>query len=161
MSRGFEKISLEQFIKDVKISEVYDEYTIPVRSTTTSAGYDIKVLYDITINPNEIVKIPTGLKAYMLDDECMLIIVRGSVGVKHNIRMCNQVGLIDSDYYNNVNNEGHIWVTLQNHGKNVVNFKKGDRIVQAIFIKYLKTDQDIVNEKRIGGFGSTDGGNYE
>lgn len=72
------------------------------------------------------------------------------MGFKYNIRLCNQVGVIDSDYYNNQDNEGHIWIKIQNEGNKDVNFKKGDAIVQGIFLKYLttKNDETLKQERR-------------
>ena len=78
------------------------------------------------------------------------------MGFKYNIRMCNQVGIFECDYYNNETNEGHIFVKLQNEGNQKVNFKAGDRIVQGIFSKYLITDNDNATGIRKGGIGSTD-----
>ena len=86
--------------------------------------------------------------------------IRSSLGFKYNLRMCNQVGIIDSDYYNNINNEGHIFVKIKNEGQEDVILKKNDRYVQGIIQKYYIVD-DEDNEyydKRIGGFGSTNKG---
>ena len=100
--RKFEKISLNQFIKDTGLTEKeYNEYNLPKRSTKYSAGYDIVTLTDFTINPNEIKLIPTGIKADMNDKEVLMIYIRSSLGFKFNIRMCNGTGIIDKDYYNN------------------------------------------------------------
>ena len=141
--RDFEKISFEQFKKDVKDDkELYDEYMIPQRDSDSTAGYDILLLEDITIKPNEIIKIPTGLKCVFNKDEVLLLVVRSSMGFKYNIRLCNQVGVIDADYYNNPDNEGHIFVKIQNEGDKEVTINKGDAIAQGIFIKYLVTDSD-------------------
>ena len=154
--RKFEKISFEQFKKDIKDDkELYDSYTIPIRSTKNSAGYDFKAIYDYTIKPNEILKIPTGIRACMEDDDVLFIIDRSSMGFKYNVRMCNQVGVIDADYYS-CDNEGHIWIKLQNEGDKDYIVKKGDAMIQGIFMKYLKTDDDIESDNiRNGGIGST------
>ena len=69
--------------------------------------------------------------------------------------MCNQVGIIDSDYYNNENNEGHIWVCLQNEGKKTYIVKKGESFAQGIFQKYYLAENDNTNKIRNGGLGST------
>ena len=141
--RDFEKISFEQFKKVVKDDkELYDEYMIPQRDSDYTAGYDILLLEDITIKPNEVMKLPTGLKCSMNKDEVLLLVVRSSMGFKYNIRLCNQVGVIDADYYNNPDNEGHIFVKIQNEGDKEVTIKKGDAIAQGIFMKYLITDSD-------------------
>ena len=143
MDRFFEKISFEQFKKDVKNDKnLYESYNIPARATKNSAGYDFTCIEDFTIRSGEIKKIPTGIKAKMLSDEMLQLYVRSSLGFKYNIRLTNQVGIIDSDYYNNKDNEGHIWYSIQNHGDKDMAFKKGDRIVQGIFTKYLLTSDD-------------------
>ena len=71
------------------------------------------------------------------------------MGFKYNVRLCNQVGVIDADYYNNEDNEGHIWLRIQNEGDKAVEFKKGEAIAQGIFMKYLTTNSDnILTDKR-------------
>ncbi len=67
---------------------------------------------DIVIKPREIVKIPTGYKANFNSDEGLLLIMRSGLGFKYNLRLTNQVGVIESDYYNNETNKGHMWVSI-------------------------------------------------
>ena len=141
--RDFEKISFKQFKKDIdKNINLYNNIKIPQRDSDATAGYDICILKDIKLKPNEILKIPTGLKCCFEKDEVLLLVVRSSMGFKHNIRLCNQVGVIDADYYNNKDNEGHIWIKIQNEGNEEVYLKAGKAIVQAIFLKYLTTNND-------------------
>lgn len=142
--RDFEKINFKQFCKDVcNDKKLYDNYKLPVRDSKLTAGYDIYLLQDLELKPNEIIKLPTGIKAYFQDDEVLLIVVRSSVGFKYNLRLVNQVGVIDADYYNNKNNEGHIFVKIRNEGKETVKFKAGEAIAQGIFLKYLITKSDL------------------
>ena len=94
----------------------------------------------------------------MNSNEFLSIYIRSSLGFKWNIRMCNQVGIIDADYYNNSENEGHIFVCLMNEGDKVLEIKKGDRIVQGIFMPFLITDDDKTTDIRMGGIGSTNKG---
>ena len=146
MERYFEKISFAQFKKDIKDDkELYYAYVLPQRKTKYSAGHDFFALEDIEILPGEVKKIPTGYKAKFLEDEVLLIIVRSSMGFKYNIRLTNQVGVIDSDYYNNIENEGHIYVSLQNEGKEKIVIKKGTGYVQGLFIKYLTSEDPVAN----------------
>lgn len=141
--RDFEKISFEQFKKDVGDDiDLYNEYQLPQRDSDRTVGYDIYLLEDVTIKPNEIKKLPTGIKSYFQNDEALLLVVRSSMGFKYNIRLCNQVGIIDPDYYNNQDNEGHIWAKIQNEGEEPVTLRKGEAIVQGIFINYLTTNSD-------------------
>jgi dUTP pyrophosphatase len=156
--RDFEKISFKQFKKDVKDDkELYESYKLPSRGSTAAAGYDLFLVENLTIAPNEIVKIPTGVKMRCEKDEVLLIIVKSSTGFKYNIRLVNQVGVIDADYYNNPGNEGHIMVALVNMGKDEFVIHKGERVAQGIFLGYLTTDNDQAGAgaERQGGFGST------
>ena len=155
--RKFEKISKDNFFNSVPNGN-YEDIILPKRSTKNSAGYDFYSLYDITIKPNERVVIPTCIKVCMNENEFLGIYIRSSLGFKYNIRMCNQVGIIDADYYNNKDNEGHIFVCLQNESDKEVVIKKGDRFVQGIFMSYLITDDDCATDTRKGGIGSTNEG---
>ena len=155
--RKFEKISLKEFIKDTGLTEKeYNEVTLPKRATKNSAGYDFHLLENITLKPKEIKKIPTAIKTEMNNDEVLMIHIRSSLGFKYNMRMCNQTGIIDSDYYNNQDNEGHIFIKVQNEGTETIILKAGDRFAQGIFIKYLTTDdEEEIKNNRQGGIGST------
>ena len=141
--RDFEKITFKQFSKDIKEDkELYEKYKLPTRDSEATAGYDFFLLEDLEIKPNEIIKIPTGVKAYFEYDEVLLIFVRSSMGFNYNIRLVNQVGIIDADYYNNKDNEGHIFIKIQNEGEKTVKFSAGEAIAQGIFTKYLTTKSD-------------------
>ena len=141
--RGFEKISFDQFKKDVEDNlELYNEFILPNRDTFHAAGYDFHAIKEFVLKPGDIKKIPTGVKVRMCNDEVLFLCVRSSQGFTYNIRLCNQIGIIDSDYYNNEVNEGHIWIALQNEGDKDYVVKKGDGIAQGIFSQFLLTDDD-------------------
>ena len=157
MMRKFEKISFEQFSKDINEDlDLYKSYNLPVRKTKNSAGYDFESLISFTLKKGETIKIPLGIKACMNSDEVLMLFVRSSQGFKYNIRMCNQVGIIDSDYYNNESNEGHIFIKLKNEGESDYVVVKGDAICQGIFTKFLTVDDEVVVDTlRTSGIGST------
>ena len=145
--------------------EVVKEYAnkginLPVRKTKHSAAYDIEAAEEVVLpsfqKGMKPTLIPTGLKAYMQSDEVLLIVPRSSGPKKQGISFPHNVGVIDSDYYNNPDNEGHIFVQCINLKDEDVVIKKGEAIAQAIFQKYLTVDDDNAEGKRIGGFGSTD-----
>lgn len=132
---------------------------IPVRSTAHSAGYDIEAAEDIILPKftpgSKPTLIPTGLKAYCEADECVLLLNRSS-GPKKGFILANSVGLVDSDYYGNENNDGHLFFAYFNCSGEDIEVKKGDKIGQAVFTKFLVTDDDNATGSRTGGFGSTD-----
>ena len=158
--RNFEKVSIDEFSKYYDKS-LYEEYLLPRRMTAHSAGYDFFAIEGFTIKPGEIKKIPTGYKAIFGNNEVLMIFVRSSMGFKYNVRMTNQVGIIESDYYNNIDNEGHLFVSLQNEGDKDFVVKKGDAYAQGIFLKFLICDDDNATSKRNGGIGSTNKGRKE
>ncbi len=131
--------------------------SLPVRKTAASAGYDFEAGESVTIRPDEQVMVPTGIKAYMQPDEVLTIHIRSSMAVKHQLVLVNSVGIIDADYYDNPDNEGHIYIALWNRGSEPFAIRKGDRIAQGIFGRYLVADDDAVGQgaERQGGFGST------
>lgn len=152
--RKFEKVSIDEFSKYYD-KTLYEEYDLPKRMTSHSAGYDFFAIEGFTIKPGEIKKIPTGYKATFGNDEMLMILVRSSMGFKYNVRMTNQVGIIESDYYNNIDNEGHMFVSLQNEGDRDFVVKKGEGYAQGIFTKFLICDDDVITNERKGGLGST------
>lgn len=142
------------FTKKYRGFEILDDYldnniNLPTRHTSQSAGYDLESAFDVNLVCNKVILVPTGLKAFMLPDEVLLIHIRSSLAFKHQIILANGVGVIDADY------NGHIMIPLLNLSNETFNITKGMRIAQGIFQKFLITDDDNVNEIRQGGFGST------
>lgn len=132
---------------------------LPIRKTKYSAGYDIEAAEDVIIpsfkkgmNPT---LVKTGLKAYMQDDEMLLLYNRSSNPKKKGLILANSVGVVDKDYYGNPDNDGHIMFAFYNIKEEDVEIKKGEAIGQAIFQKFFVTDDDVAQGERIGGFGST------
>jgi len=139
-------------IRGFEILQGYENSGIilPTRKTAFSAGYDLQAAENVLVSNKKISLVPTGLKAFMLSDEVLMIYIRSSLAVKYGVTLANGVGVIDADY------NGHIILP-------VVSFfgefeiKKGMRIAQGIFQKYLPVDGDKigVGATRAGRFGST------
>lgn len=156
--RRFEKISYDMFKKLVSDDKnLYDSIMLPKRSTKYSAGYDIRSIEEGVIPPHQSKIFKTGLKVCMNSDEVLYIYSRSSFGYKYDVCLTNNVGVIDSDYYNNVDNEGHFQVKLTNNGNSDFKVNINDRIAQGVFMKYLTVDdEEEINSVRTGGFGSTE-----
>ena len=133
---------------------------LPKRSTKYAAGYDVEAAEDTIIpafKPGvKPTLIPTGLKAYMQDDEMLCLYNRSSNPKKKGLVLANSVGIVDKDYYGNSDNDGHIMYAFWNFKDEDIKVEKGERIGQAIFQKYLVADNDVAGGERTGGFGSTD-----
>lgn len=148
-------------VRGFEIAKGYEDKDIhlPVRKTKHSAGYDVEAAEDVLIPSFKLgckpTLIPTGLKAYCLDDEYYMLVNRSS-GPKKGLVMCNSIGIIDSDYYGNIDNDGHFYFQYYNFLDYDIVIHKGDIIGQVIFQKYLLCDNDNAAGIRTGGFGSTD-----
>lgn len=130
-------------------------YIMPERKTKFSAGYDFYCPKKIVISPNKTAVIGTGYKVKLERDEVLLLHIRSSMAFKRNLMMVNSVGVIDSDYYNNEDNEGEILIGLLNIGNDIVTIERGERFAQGIVVNY-RTWGDEPETERKGGVGSTD-----
>lgn len=188
----FYKVSWEQFKKDAEklilpylndhnlytaldfddngelFKNTYDAITLPRRSTKRSAGYDFYMPFDkIPLYPGESIVIPTGIKMELTPSCYLALYPRSSYGFKYKMRLDNTVGIVDADYYNNKDNEGHIMIklsceleppkfTVLNHAIPVLTLDRNDKFAQGIITLYGVTDDDEpCDSERTGGIGST------
>lgn len=149
---------------------------LPKRGTKHSVGYDIFAFEDVLVpsiwknvfknlknfcsgkkDYEDVLptKILTGVKAYFLEDEVMIIANRSSGPSKLGLVMSNSLGIFECDYYNNPSNDGNIIFQYYNFFPYDVTIKKGEKIGQAYFQKFLIADNDKAEGIRIGGIGST------
>lgn len=140
---------------------------LPQRATKNSAGYDFEAAQDVMIPPIwralsgfniKPILVPTGIKAKMEPDEALFMYNRSSNPIKNFLLLGNGTGVVDSDYYSNEDNDGEIHFQFWNFGLTEKVIKKGDRIGQGVFKKFLLVDGDSETPKktRKGGHGSTD-----
>jgi dUTP pyrophosphatase len=170
--RKFEKVSMDtfkeflekksdalesQWQRDNKAEYFEKKLPIPKRKTAYSAGYDFTCPYDVYIEPGKAVMIPTGIKVMLDPGKKLDLYPRSSLGCKHFGMLANTVGIIDSDYYNNEENEGHILAMIRNTGDKPFHIKQGERFCQGIITSFYTVDGDDIGkgEKRKGGIGST------
>ena len=161
----FEKVSEAQFVKDwmdafscteQEACAVYDRISLPERATKGSAGYDFHCPVQLTLKPQDVVKIPTGIRCRIDEGWVLKCYPRSGLGFKFRLQLNNTVGIIDSDYYDS-DNEGHIMAKIMNdsrEGKELT-IKAGDGFMQGIFVEYGITVDDEADQIRNGGFGST------
>jgi dUTP pyrophosphatase len=145
-TRGFEVII------DAK-RKTTGEIILPTRGTSKAMAYDFYANDTYVIEPNKIAKVWTDVKAYMGDNECLILNVRSSMGGK--FMLANTSGWIDADYYSNENNDGNIGVFLKNISGETLTINKGERVAQGAFFNFLVADNGNTDIVRAGGFGST------
>ena len=148
-------------IRGFEIAKGFEDkgINLPRRKTKYSAGYDVEVAEDVIIpsfkKGMKPTLIKTGIKAYMQDNEYLMLVNRSSNPGKKGLVLANSVGIVDKDYYGNENNDGHIMFAFYNIKDEDIEIKKVERIGQAIFTPYLTVDNDNAEGERNGGFGST------
>lgn len=133
--------------------KVTPEALLPVRSTRTSAGYDLFANEPIKVPANGRALVKTGVTCKMEDNEYLAIVPRSGLAIKKGITVLNAPGTVDSDYYPN-----EIGVELYNTTEEDFIVNVGDRIAQAILQEYKVTTPDnVIEQERTSGFGSTGG----
>lgn len=144
----------------IKIKALCDNFLMPERKRN-SAGYDLKLQEDVILNSKVDNVIRLGFATEIPEGYCGLLMMRSSAGLK-GIKLLNTVGVIDSDYrgewiaHLDVETSGTVYRELA--------YKRGDRILQAVFVPVLQTELSLVTElseteRGTGGFGSTGTGN--
>ena len=103
--------------------------------------------------------VPTGIKCQMAPNTSLELYVRSSAPLKNWLMLANGVGVVDADYYNNIDNEGEIFFQVINLSPFPILLKKGDTIGQGIIREYKVVSDDKAVGARVGGFGST-GANF-
>lgn len=144
--RGFEVVADEK-------RKTVGNVMLPTRGSSKAMAYDFYANEDYSVMPNEIVKVWTDVKAYMQENECLVINVRSSMGGK--FMLANTIGFIDADYYSNENNDGNIGIFLKNISNDTQSIRKGDRVAQGVFFNFLVADNGNTDSIRTGGWGST------
>ena len=144
--RGFETVIDEK-------RKTVGSVTLPTRGSSTAMAYDFYANDYYAVAPNAIVKVWTDVKAYMQENECLILNVRSSMGGK--FMLANTQGWIDADYYSNEGNDGNIGIFLKNISDETQTINKGDRIAQGAFFNFLVADNGNTDNIRKGGFGST------
>ena len=148
-------------MREFDVAKGYEEYdiTFPMRSTKASAGYDFYCVEDIEIPPFELGReptmVPTGLRAIFPTNEFLMLVNRSSNPKKKGLVIPSSMGVVDSDYAGNPDNDGAIFFTFWNMKKEAVHLKAGEKLGQGIFVQYGTTDSDNAKGERTGGFGST------
>lgn len=141
---------------NVAVKKLRPGAMLPTYGSAGAAGADLYACLEneITIQPGESVKIPTGIAMEVPQGCAGLIYARSSMGTKRGLAPANKVGVIDSDY------RGEISVVLLNHGSQPQVIAPGERIAQLLITPvltpvYQEADALSDTDRGAGGFGST------
>lgn len=143
---------------DKEIKNMFDNIKLPQRATTGSAGYDFVSPFNIKLDPQETIIIPTGIGIVLDNNKYLLCCPRSGLGFKYRCQLDNTIGIIDSDYWKS-DNDGHILAKITNDSlqPKTMLIEQGKSFMQGVISAYFLTDEDDENlkELRNGGFGST------
>ena len=151
----FEKVSKEQWMKDVMKEDEYENVKLPLRATKGSAGYDFYATRDFSLWSGDTIKLATGIRVKIEEGWVLLIAPKSGLGFKYKLQLDNTLGIVDQDYYYS-DNEGHIFIKMTCYGERPLHIKAGQAIAQGFFVPYGITEDDNATGIRNGGFGSTE-----
>ena len=121
------------------------------------AGLDLRTQIDFDLHAGECNTIPTGLAMAIPVGVVGMVCSRSGLAAKNQVEVLGAPGIVDSGY------RGEIRVTLKNHGKKDIHFRKGDRIAQILFVSHVMDSAELVSvaeldetERGADGFGSTE-----
>jgi dUTP pyrophosphatase len=126
----------------------------PEYSTEKSAGLDLKSNEDVLLHPGQSYKFDSKINIELPAGTVGLLVARSGLSIKHNIKLSNDIGVIDEDY------RGEIGIVLVNEGKKYYRVSNGDRIAQLLIVPYIQPALEFVDElsetsRGNGGFGHT------
>ena len=130
----------------ITIHPLVPDFIQPMYQTAGAAAFDLYLQEDLYLTPDEPVKVGLGFAADIEDGYSVMIMPRSSAG-NMGVRLCNTVGLIDSDYRKE-------WFAKLASSK-PLQFRRGDRILQAIVTWSFRADGIEVADKIRGESGST------
>lgn len=130
---------------------IFNSFNEPRRREVIENSNEVNCMY---LNPGDRVMIPTGIQMDIPEGHFVRLFARSGNAIKNGIMLCNGVGIIDSDYTD------EIIVLIQNTSNTVVEVRDNERICQGMMERYeicSFVETDLVEKKtnRDGGFGST------
>lgn len=145
---------------NIKVCKLNEKAKLPIRGSEQAAGYDLCACFPedwgerLVIQPNETIKVGTGLTMELPEGYFGAIFARSGLSIKQGLRPANCVGVVDSDY------RGEYIVALHNDSDYEERIYDGDRIAQLVLLPYQTMNFQEVNslsetDRGSGGFGST------
>lgn len=152
---SFTQLTNENLLKSIELRKAqYDDFRAYINSEIPMGLADVAAFTKEM--KSKVTLVPTGIKCKLPEDHYLQLSVRSSLPLKHWLILANGVGVIDADYYNNPDNEGHIYFQIINLLPVPIIIKKGECFGQGIILPYCVAEDDTGNDNaREGGFGST------
>ena len=128
--------------------------SLPAYATTGSAGVDLPLAHDVTLNPGDRTLAPTGFCLAIPEGFEGQIRPRSGLAIKHGLTVINAPGTLDADY------RGEVKVPLINLGHDTLRLERGMRIAQLIIapvvqVMFEEGEELDDTDRGVGGFGSS------
>ncbi|HZY65084.1 MAG TPA: dUTP diphosphatase [Rubrobacteraceae bacterium] len=141
----------------VPFRKLCPEARVPSRAHAGDAGYDLRSVDSLTLEPGGRALVRTGISVAIPEGYAGLVLPRSGLAVKHGISLVNTPGLIDSGY------RGGIQVPLINHDRDTAfEVEVGMRIAQIVFMRVAEvafSEVELleagIDGREEGGFGSS------
>ncbi|GFH58223.1 hypothetical protein CTEN210_14699 [Chaetoceros tenuissimus] len=139
--------------EDLQVQLLSETSVIPARGTEDSIGYDICSNAKLTLFPNKMTIVPTGIACTAPSGTYLRIAPRSGTTVKQHLDVL--AGVIDRDY------TGEIAVVMYNFGEEAQEIEVGQRVAQMIIERantapVIIVDNLVSTQRGNKGFGSTD-----
>lgn len=139
---------------ELKIKKLYEDAKIPSYAHEGDVGMDLYSCADYTLSPGKRELISTGISVELPGGYEMQIRPKSGLALKKGISIVNSPGTVDAGY------RGEVGVIMINHGEEIFQIEKGDKIAQAVINKaeivdITEVDRLSESSRGEGGFGST------
>lgn len=139
----------------IRIKRIDETLPLPEYKTKGAAAFDLYARKALVIKPQTLGYIPTNLIIKTPPGYVLIIAARSSTP-KRGLIIPHGIGIVDADY---CGDEDELMCQVFNITKKQVHVARGERIGQALFVKFMKVsqwkEQKQMNKKSRGGFGST------
>ncbi len=127
---------------------------LPAKAHSDDAAFDLRSRIDMTVPVGRSTLVPTGVFIELPVNYEAQVRPRSGLALKHNITLTNSPGTIDAGY------RGEVGVIMFNHGPEIFEIKRGDRIAQMVITELPEVELEVVqnlseSNRGSGGFGST------
>ena len=127
---------------------------LPAYAHPGDAGLDLVAAEPATLAPGTHASVRCGIAVAIPPGHVGLVHPRSGLAAAHGLTVLNAPGTIDAGY------RGEIRVLLINHGQEVVELQRGERIAQLVVlpvatVEVREVEQHDATERGSGGFGST------
>jgi dUTP pyrophosphatase len=142
---------------DVRLLRLDPDLPPPGYAHPGDAGADLRAREDLTLQPGERRRVPTGMAIALPAGYVGLVHPRSGLAARHGLALVNAPGTIDAGY------RGEIMVTLLNTDRREpVVLRRGDRIAQLVVqrveqARFVEVEELPESVRGTGGFGSTGG----